>query len=60
LRAKNYSDAIDMRATIDERVKDIADQARRSREFQVGDKVMVKLLSADRKLLRGRDRRLGL
>ena len=49
-----------MRATIDERVKDIADQARRSREFQVGDKVMVKLLSADRKLLRGRDRRLGL
>lgn len=24
MRAKNYSDAIDMRATIDERVKDIA------------------------------------
>ncbi|KAK3032654.1 hypothetical protein RJ639_034920 [Escallonia herrerae] len=35
-----------------------ADKNRRSQEFNVGDKVMVKLLPQDRKFLRGRDSRL--
>ncbi|KAK3032778.1 hypothetical protein RJ639_035723 [Escallonia herrerae] len=37
------------------RMKKHADKNRRSQEFNVGDKVMVKLLPHDRKFLRGRD-----
>ncbi|KAK2992170.1 hypothetical protein RJ640_000806 [Escallonia rubra] len=37
------------------RMKKHADKNRRSQEFNVGDKVMVKLLPQDRKFLRGRD-----
>ncbi|KAK3020095.1 hypothetical protein RJ639_003719 [Escallonia herrerae] len=40
------------------RMKKHADKNRRSQEFSVGDKVMVKLLPQDRKFLRGRDSRL--
>ncbi|KAK3021216.1 hypothetical protein RJ639_046635 [Escallonia herrerae] len=40
------------------RMKKHADKNRRSQEFNVGDKVMVKLLPQDRKFLRGRDSRL--
>ncbi|KAK3035478.1 hypothetical protein RJ639_034448 [Escallonia herrerae] len=40
------------------RMKKHADKNRRSQEFNVGDKVMVKLLQQDRKFLRGRDSRL--
>ncbi|KAK3030891.1 hypothetical protein RJ639_037241 [Escallonia herrerae] len=40
------------------RMKKHADKNRRSQEFNVGDKVMVKLLPHDRKFLRGRDSRL--
>ncbi|KAK3004090.1 hypothetical protein RJ639_017890 [Escallonia herrerae] len=40
------------------RMKKHADKNRRSQEFTVGDKVMVKLLQQDRKFLRGRDSRL--
>ncbi|KAK3020009.1 hypothetical protein RJ639_003225 [Escallonia herrerae] len=40
------------------RIKKHADKSRRSQEFNVGDKVMVKLLPQDRKFLRGRDSRL--
>ncbi|KAK3025407.1 hypothetical protein RJ639_044662 [Escallonia herrerae] len=40
------------------RMKKHADKNRRSQEFNVGDKVMVKLLAQDRKFLRGRDSRL--
>ncbi|KAK3007425.1 hypothetical protein RJ639_015198 [Escallonia herrerae] len=40
------------------RMKKHVDKNRRSQEFNVGDKVMVKLLSQDRKFLRGRDSRL--
>ncbi|KAK3007082.1 hypothetical protein RJ639_016941 [Escallonia herrerae] len=40
------------------RMKKHADKNRRSQEFSVGDKVMVKLLPQDRKSLRGRDSRL--
>ncbi|KAK2981405.1 hypothetical protein RJ640_028930 [Escallonia rubra] len=39
-------------------MKKHADKNRRSQEFNVGDKVMVKLLPQDRKFLRGRDSRL--
>ncbi|KAK3028528.1 hypothetical protein RJ639_038596 [Escallonia herrerae] len=39
-------------------MKKHADKNRRSHEFNVGDKVMVKLLQQDRKFLRGRDSRL--
>ncbi|KAK2981125.1 hypothetical protein RJ640_016294 [Escallonia rubra] len=39
------------------RMKKHADKNRRSHEFNVGDKVMVKLLPQDRKFLRGRDSR---
>ncbi|KAK3031399.1 hypothetical protein RJ639_037397 [Escallonia herrerae] len=40
------------------RMKKHADKNMRSQEFNVGDKVMVKLLPQDRKFLRGRDSRL--
>ncbi|KAK2998982.1 hypothetical protein RJ639_024103, partial [Escallonia herrerae] len=40
------------------RMKKHADKNMRSQEFNVGDKVMVKLLPQDRKFLRGRDYRL--
>ncbi|KAK2985560.1 hypothetical protein RJ640_015196 [Escallonia rubra] len=40
------------------RMKKHADKNRRSQEFNVGEKVMVKLLPQDRKFLRGRDSRL--
>ncbi|KAK3037628.1 hypothetical protein RJ639_030405 [Escallonia herrerae] len=40
------------------RMKKHADKNRRSQEFNVGDKVMVKLLQQDSKFLRGRDSRL--
>ncbi|KAK3018196.1 hypothetical protein RJ639_002889 [Escallonia herrerae] len=40
------------------RMKKYADKNRRSQEFNVGNKVMVKLLPQDRKFLRGRDSRL--
>ncbi|KAK3006922.1 hypothetical protein RJ639_016777 [Escallonia herrerae] len=40
------------------RMKKHTDKNRRSQEFNVGDKVMVKLLPQDRKFLRGRDSRL--
>ncbi|KAK3019233.1 hypothetical protein RJ639_004677 [Escallonia herrerae] len=40
------------------RMKKHADKNRRSQEFNVGDKVMVKLLQQDRKFLRRRDSRL--
>ncbi|KAK3026148.1 hypothetical protein RJ639_042591 [Escallonia herrerae] len=40
------------------RMKKHEDKNRRSQEFNVGDKVMVKLLPQDRKFLRGRDSRL--
>ncbi|KAK3027090.1 hypothetical protein RJ639_040922 [Escallonia herrerae] len=40
------------------RMKKHADKNRRSQEFNVGDKVMDKLLQQDRKFLRGRDSRL--
>ncbi|KAK2983048.1 hypothetical protein RJ640_001865 [Escallonia rubra] len=40
------------------RMKKHADKNRRSQEFNVGDKVMVKFLPQDRKFLRGRDSRL--
>ncbi|KAK3009462.1 hypothetical protein RJ639_014219 [Escallonia herrerae] len=40
------------------RMKKHADKNRRSQEFNVGNKVMVKLLPQDRKFLRGRDSRL--
>ncbi|KAK2999261.1 hypothetical protein RJ639_023459 [Escallonia herrerae] len=40
------------------RMKKHVDKNRRSQEFNVGDKVMVKLLQQDRKFLRGRDSRL--
>ncbi|KAK3027520.1 hypothetical protein RJ639_040235 [Escallonia herrerae] len=40
------------------KMKKHADKNRRSQEFNVGDKVMVKLLPQDRKFLRGRDSRL--
>ncbi|KAK3021935.1 hypothetical protein RJ639_046134, partial [Escallonia herrerae] len=40
------------------RMKKHADKNRRSQEFNVGDKVMVKLPQQDRKFLRGRDSRL--
>ncbi|KAK3040020.1 hypothetical protein RJ639_027331 [Escallonia herrerae] len=40
------------------RMKKHADKNRISQEFNVGDKVMVKLLPQDRKFLRGRDSRL--
>ncbi|KAK2989333.1 hypothetical protein RJ640_015044 [Escallonia rubra] len=40
------------------RMKKHADKNRRSQEYNVGDKVMVKLLLQDRKFLRGRDSRL--
>ncbi|KAK3027536.1 hypothetical protein RJ639_041727 [Escallonia herrerae] len=40
------------------RMKKHANKNRRSQEFNVGDKVMVKLLPQDRKFLRGRDSRL--
>ncbi|KAK3018411.1 hypothetical protein RJ639_004710 [Escallonia herrerae] len=40
------------------RMKKHADKNRRSQEFNVGDKVMVKLLPQDHKFLRGRDSRL--
>ncbi|KAK3008977.1 hypothetical protein RJ639_015387 [Escallonia herrerae] len=40
------------------RMKKHADKNRRSQEFNVGDKVMVKLLPQDRKFLKGRDSRL--
>ncbi|KAK3031128.1 hypothetical protein RJ639_035126 [Escallonia herrerae] len=40
------------------RMKKHADKNRRSQEFNVGDKVMVKLLPQDRKFLRGRHSRL--
>ncbi|KAK2997160.1 hypothetical protein RJ639_025691 [Escallonia herrerae] len=40
------------------RMKKHADKNRRSQEFNVGDKVMVKLLQQDRKFLRGRDSHL--
>ncbi|KAK3030232.1 hypothetical protein RJ639_038355 [Escallonia herrerae] len=40
------------------RMKKHADKNRRSQDFNVGDKVMVKLLQQDRKFLRGRDSRL--
>ncbi|KAK3012399.1 hypothetical protein RJ639_010564 [Escallonia herrerae] len=40
------------------RMKKHADKNMRSQEFNVGDKVMVKLLSQDLKFLRGRDSRL--
>ncbi|KAK3006526.1 hypothetical protein RJ639_015790 [Escallonia herrerae] len=40
------------------RMKKHADKNRRSQEFNVGGKVMVKLLQQDRKFLRGRDSRL--
>ncbi|KAK3023719.1 hypothetical protein RJ639_042729 [Escallonia herrerae] len=40
------------------RMKKHADKNRRSQEFNMGDKVMVKLLPQDRKFLRGRDSRL--
>ncbi|KAK3023565.1 hypothetical protein RJ639_044950 [Escallonia herrerae] len=40
------------------RMKKHADKNRKSQEFNVGDKVMVKLLQQDRKFLRGRDSRL--
>ncbi|KAK2995664.1 hypothetical protein RJ640_008910 [Escallonia rubra] len=40
------------------RMKKHADKNRRSQEFNVGDKVLVKLLPQDRKFLRGRDSRL--
>ncbi|KAK3000291.1 hypothetical protein RJ639_021030 [Escallonia herrerae] len=40
------------------RMKKHADKNRRSQEFNVGDKVMVKILQQDRKFLRGRDSRL--
>ncbi|KAK2988109.1 hypothetical protein RJ640_029969 [Escallonia rubra] len=40
------------------RMKKQADKNRRSQEFNVGDKVMVKLLPQDHKFLRGRDSRL--
>ncbi|KAK3019826.1 hypothetical protein RJ639_005128 [Escallonia herrerae] len=40
------------------RMKKHADKNRRSQEFNVDDKVMVKLLPQDRKFLRGRDSRL--
>ncbi|KAK3039214.1 hypothetical protein RJ639_027918 [Escallonia herrerae] len=40
------------------RMKKHADKNRRSQEFNVGDKVMVKLLPQDRKFLRGRDSHL--
>ncbi|KAK2976717.1 hypothetical protein RJ640_013973 [Escallonia rubra] len=43
---------------IAKRMKKHADNNRRSQEFNVGDKVMVKLLPQDRKFLRGRDSRL--
>ncbi|KAK3000522.1 hypothetical protein RJ639_020946 [Escallonia herrerae] len=39
------------------RMKKHADKNRRSQEFNVGDKIMVKLLQQDRKFLRGRDSR---
>ncbi|KAK3027758.1 hypothetical protein RJ639_042250 [Escallonia herrerae] len=39
-------------------MKKHADKNRRFQEFNVGDKVMVKLLPQDRKFLRGRDSRL--
>ncbi|KAK2996759.1 hypothetical protein RJ639_025840 [Escallonia herrerae] len=39
------------------RMKKHTDKNMRSQEFSVGDKVMVKLLSQDRKFLRGRDSR---
>ncbi|KAK3040208.1 hypothetical protein RJ639_028920 [Escallonia herrerae] len=39
-------------------MKKHADKNRRSQEFNVGEKVMVKLLPQDRKFLRGRDSRL--
>ncbi|KAK3043840.1 hypothetical protein RJ639_000539 [Escallonia herrerae] len=40
------------------RMKKHVDKNKRSQEFNVGDKVMVKLLPQDRKFLRGRDSRL--
>ncbi|KAK3017021.1 hypothetical protein RJ639_006532 [Escallonia herrerae] len=40
------------------RMKKHADRNMRSQEFNVGDKVMIKLLPHDRKFLRGRDSRL--
>ncbi|KAK3039423.1 hypothetical protein RJ639_027672 [Escallonia herrerae] len=40
------------------RMKKHADKNMRSQEFNVGDKVMVKLMPQDRKFLRGRDSRL--
>ncbi|KAK3036750.1 hypothetical protein RJ639_029715 [Escallonia herrerae] len=40
------------------RMKKRADKNRRSQEFNVGDKVMVKLLPRNRKFLKGRDSRL--
>ncbi|KAK2994549.1 hypothetical protein RJ640_012548 [Escallonia rubra] len=40
------------------RMKKHADKNRRSQEFNVGDKVMVKLLLQDRKFQRGRDSRI--
>ncbi|KAK2970520.1 hypothetical protein RJ640_001725 [Escallonia rubra] len=40
------------------RMKKHADKNRTSQEFNVGDKVMVKLLPQDRKFLRGKDSRL--
>ncbi|KAK3010650.1 hypothetical protein RJ639_011815 [Escallonia herrerae] len=40
------------------RIKKHADKNRRSQEFNVGDRVMVKLLPQDRKFLRGRDSHL--
>ncbi|KAK2967140.1 hypothetical protein RJ640_006109 [Escallonia rubra] len=40
------------------RMKKHVDKNRRSQDFNVGDKVMVKLLPQDRKFLRGRDSRL--
>ncbi|KAK3037503.1 hypothetical protein RJ639_030311 [Escallonia herrerae] len=40
------------------RMKKHSDKNRRSQEFNVGDKVMVKLLPQDRKFLRGRDSHL--
>ncbi|KAK3019066.1 hypothetical protein RJ639_004353 [Escallonia herrerae] len=40
------------------RIKKHADKNRRSQEFNVGDKVMIKILPHDRKFLRGRDSHL--